>query len=169
MAVEVERKFRVAGAGWRDAVARSSLLRQGYLAQSDTCSVRVRVVDDMAWLNIKGALLGATRPEYEYAVPQLDAAEMLRSLRVGPMIEKWRHIVPFAGHHWEVDEFLGDNAGLVIAEIELDAVDEAFARPPWLGVEVTDDSRFYNSSLVRQPWSQLRTILGERNESGETP
>ncbi len=169
MAVEVERKFRVAGAGWRDAVTRSSLLRQGYLAQNDTCSVRVRVVDDRAWLNIKGAVLGAVRPEYEYALPPRDAAEMLHSLRVGPMIEKWRHIVPFAGHDWEVDEFLGDNAGLVIAEIELDAVDEAIARPPWLGIEVTDDRRFYNSSLVMQPWSQLRMILGERNGPGGTP
>jgi adenylate cyclase len=161
MPLEIERKFRVNGDGWKLAVARRTLLRQGYLANTGRASIRVRIADEQAWISVKAMVAGPARAEYEYAVPVPEAAEMLDALCERPFIEKWRHIVPVAEHEWEIDEFLGDNAGLVVAEIELRAADEDFAMPNWLGAEVTNDRRFYNSSLVRRPWPVLRLELGE--------
>lgn len=152
MPVEIERKFLVAGDGWRTAVARTELYRQGYLANSAACSIRVRLADAGAWLNIKGRVQGARRAEYEYAIPPEEAAELLELCSEG-RIEKHRHFVPHGGREWEVDEFFGDNAGLVVAEIELDHEDETLDVPPWAGAEVTDDVRYYNSSLARTPWT----------------
>jgi adenylate cyclase len=159
--VEIERKFRVRDDSWRAGVRLTERLRQGYLAQNATCSVRVRVEGERGRINVKGVVIGTTRPEFEYPLPVEDARTLLATLCQQPLIEKDRHHVPHEGHRWEIDEFLGQNAGLVIAELELSHADEPFRRPPWLGTEVTDDRRFYNSSLVNYAWSQLRRELGE--------
>lgn len=152
MAIEIERKFLLVHDGWRAAVSGSQRIRQGYLAGSATASVRVRISGDSANINIKSATLGIHRQEFEYPIPVADAAALLDSLAEGPLIEKTRYHVSHAGHIWEIDEFDGDNAGLVVAEIELSAVDEAFARPDWLGEEVSADPRYYNVALVRHPY-----------------
>lgn len=152
MGIEIERKFLLAGDGWRRAAGRSLRIRQGYLG-GERCSVRVRIDDDKATLNIKSRRLGAVRSEFEYAIPRAEAEELL-ALAAEPVLAKRRHFVEHAGALWEIDEFEGDNAGLIVAEIELDAVDAAFERPDWLGAEVTDDPRYYNVNLVREPYSR---------------
>ena len=156
MPVEIERKFLVDGDAWRSGVRRRELFRQGYLAGSDACSVRVRVAGERAWLGLKGRVQGATRLEYEYEIPLLEGNEILDTLCAEGRLEKWRHWVPHSGHEWEVDEFLGANAGLVVAELELDDEAETFARPSWLGAEVTHDVRYFNSRLASRPWPQWR-------------
>jgi len=152
MAVEIERKFLVKDASWRAAVRESRPMRQGYLGGT-RCSVRVRVAGEQAFLNIKSLELGARRLEYEVRVPVDDGQELLTHLADGPLVEKVRHHVPVGDHLWEVDEFSGDNAGLVVAEIELADEEEAFERPPWIGDEVTDDRRYYNVYLARHPYA----------------
>jgi adenylate cyclase len=154
MPLEIERKFLVEGDAWRAVVRHRELYRQGYVAGSERCSVRVRVGGDHAWLGLKGQVQGATRLEYEYAIPVGEANEILDALCEHGRVEKWRHWVPHAGHEWEVDEFLGDNSGLVVAELELSDECEPFVRPEWLGAEVTEDVRYFNSSLARQPWRE---------------
>ena len=158
MGIEIERKFLPVNDGWRAAAHRVVPMAQGYLndlALVDSgamqASVRVRIEGDAAFLNIKSRELGASRQEFEYPVPVADARALLK-LCVGGLVEKHRHYVEHAGHLWEVDEFLGDNAGLVVAEIELDDAGEAFERPDWLGVEVTDDARYYNLALASRPY-----------------
>jgi CYTH domain-containing protein len=157
MAREIERKFLVAGDGWR-AGARGVPYRQGYLsAGADArCTVRVRRAGDHAYLTIKGPAApgGTERDEYEYPIPVADAEEMLAGLCAGGRVEKVRHRVPHAGHVWEVDEFAGENAGLVLAEVELGRADEPVALPPWVGAEVTADTRYTNAALARAPWPQ---------------
>lgn len=152
MPMEIERKFLLRDEGWRQAVYEVQQLRQGYLNNEKRCSVRVRTDGGRAWLNIKSATLGAQRQEFEYEIPLAEAEQMLDSLSLKPLIEKRRHLVRVGGHVWEIDEFEGDNAGLVVAEVELDDADEAFERPDWLGEEVTHDVRYYNTSLSRQPF-----------------
>jgi adenylate cyclase len=153
MATEIERKFLVVNDGWRGAVQRRARYRQGYLASGPASSVRIRTSEDGAWLNIKGATLGVRRSEYEYPIPLTDADEMLDELCDGALIEKTRYFVEHQGKIWEIDVFDGANDGLVVAEIELDSEDEAFARPDWLGEEVSHDRRYYNVSLVNHPYS----------------
>jgi adenylate cyclase len=150
--VEIERKFLVRGDGWRRAAHDSQAMRQGYLNNEKRCSVRVRVGGGRGWLNVKSATLGASRLEFEYAIPLEDAHHMLDELCLKPLIEKVRHFVEVGGRLWEVDEFEGDNAGLVVAEIELDDAEEIFEMPDWLGEEVTHDVRYYNTSLSRRPF-----------------
>jgi len=155
VALEIERKFLLSSDAWRDLVTQSTLFRQGYLTASvegSKASVRVRVEGERGVLNVKSVRLGIQRHEYEYDIPLLDANEMLNTL-CGSVIEKTRHFVPFGAHVWEIDEFHGDNAGLIVAEIELAAVDEDFARPVWLGNEVTEDARYYNVALVNKPYN----------------
>lgn len=151
MGTEIERKFLLASDDWRHSVRRSSRLRQGYLG-GRRCSVRVRVADAKAWINIKSLELGARRDEYEYPIPLADAEAMLATLVEGPVLSKTRHLVEHSGSTWEIDEFDGDNAGLVVAEIELEALDQPFARPGWLGREVTELPRYYNVRLVQHPY-----------------
>jgi len=155
MAKEIERKFLVSGDGWRPG-ARGIQYRQGYLsAGADAvCTVRARVAGERAWLTIKGRAAGGARDEYEYPIPVADAAEMLERLRAGGLVEKLRYRVPFAGHTWEVDEFIGENAPLVVAEVELDKIDAAVTLPPWVGLEVTYDPRYTNAALARHPYSR---------------
>lgn len=156
MATEIERKFLVRDDSWRGAARGSRYYRQGYLATTARCSVRVRIEDGAATLNVKGATPGVTRAEYEYPLPREDALQMLDALCEGGMIEKTRYFVPHGAHTWEVDVFEGENAGLVVAEIELGAEDEAFERPAWVGEEVSDDLRYYNARLARHPYRQWR-------------
>lgn len=155
MAVEIERKFLLSGDGWRASVAHSQRLIQGYLAPAGggACSVRVRIGGDAAWLNIKSAVAGVERAEFEYAIPRPDAEQMLGRFCRG-VVEKIRHHVPHAGRMFEVDEFGGDNAGLIVAELELEAADAPFERPAWLGREVSDKSRYYNLHLLDYPYSR---------------
>ena len=153
MGVEIERKFLVAGDAWRRDVTALRTLRQGYLSSGATPAVRIRTDGQTAWLTIKTGGQGVIRAEFEYSIPVSDAEELLKACD-GRVIGKVRHIVPHGGHQWEIDVFDGKNAGLVLAEIELDAEHEEFVRPPWIGTEVTGDPRYYNSSLAAQPMAQ---------------
>ena len=128
------------------------MLRQGYLANTARASVRVRLDGEEGWLSVKSMRGGMTRDEYEVEIARTDAQEMLERLCEGFTIEKWRHLVDYAGHTWEVDEFLAENAGLIIAELELPAEDTPFERPAWLGAEITDEERFYNVRLSQKPF-----------------
>ena len=150
MGIEIERKFLVVGDAWREAPA--TQYAQGYPNRDKQRTVRVRIVQDRAWLTVKGVSVGATRAEFEYAIPVADAGQLL-ALCDGPIVRKTRRVVEHAGSRWEIDEFQGDNAGLVVAEIELPAEDAAFERPAWLGAEVTHDARYFNSSLATCPYS----------------
>lgn len=157
MAIEIERKFLVNGSAWRSRVQRSRSIRQGYLAgDRGRASVRVRLDQVEARLNIKAAVVGTTRAEYDYPLPQADARELLETLCVA-CLEKTRHYVEHQGQTWEIDEFGGDNAGLIVAEIELASADAAFARPDWLGEEVTEQRRYYNHALALQPYNTWAT------------
>jgi adenylate cyclase len=153
MAVEIERKFLLADDRWRAAIEHSERLAQGYLGGS-RASVRVRIGGGRAWLNIKARVRGAARLEFEYPIPLADGEQLLAELCEPGRIDKVRHHVRHAGALWEIDEFGGANAGLVVAEIELDAVDSAFERPAWLGREVTDQARYYNVALAERPYAQ---------------
>ena len=150
MGIEIERKFLVVGDAWRQAPA--TAYAQGYLNRDKQRTVRVRIVEDAAWLTVKGPSAGATRAEFEYAIPLADARALL-ALCDGPLVRKRRRVVVHAGATWEIDEFEGDNAGLVVAEIELGSEDAAFEPPPWLGAEVTYDPRYFNSNLAAAPYS----------------
>lgn len=150
MALEIERKFLVQGTAW--ATANGRRLTQGYLNRDKRRTVRVRVDGELGYLTIKGESVGATRTELEYPIPVADAQALL-DLCDGPLIDKTRHTVVHAGMVWEVDEFHGDNQGLVVAEVELTHEAQAFESPPWLGVEVTHDARYFNSALVNHPYS----------------
>src|SRR5690606_32751220 len=131
---------------------RSVRMRQGYLSRAPGRTVRVRIEDDRAFLTIKGRASGLARPEFEYEIPLADASALLE-MADGPLVEKVRHYVPFGGLVWEVDEFFGDNEGLVVAEVELSCEDQAFEKPDFVGAEVTSDPRYLNSRLAVEPYS----------------
>jgi len=150
--VEIERKFLLAGDAWR-ALGVPVLLRQGYLSLDPERTVRVRIEGELGTITIKGVSVGATRGEWEYPIPLLDAAELLERLCQPPLVEKYRRRIDFAGHIWEVDEFIGANLGLVVAEIELASEEQCFDKPDWIGAEVTGDRRYFNSSLISRPFS----------------
>lgn len=154
MAEEIERKFLLRSDAWRAEVGDSVHIVQGYLARGERSAVRVRVQGELAQINIKHSLDGIHRLEYEYPIPPQDAREILQQVALRPLIEKTRHHVRRGRHLWEIDEFHGENAGLIVAEIELDAADEVFERPSWLGQEVSQDARYYNSNLSRRPYTQ---------------
>jgi Uncharacterized protein conserved in bacteria len=160
MGIEIERKFLLASDDWRGAVERSERIAQGYLigAQalrdgSARASVRARLAGEQAWLNIKAATAGIERAEFEYAIPVSDARALLSTLCDG-VLEKIRHHVRVDGVLFEIDEFLGDNSGLIVAEVELPAVDAPFPRPAWLGREVSTLTRYYNVNLIAHPYRQ---------------
>ena len=153
MAIEIERKFLVCDDRWRSQADKGSHYRQGYLSHDPRRCVRIRATDDRAWLNIKCATSPIRRLEYEYPVPLEDAQEMLNMLHNDDCVDKVRYRVRHGRHVWEVDVFEGANAGLVVAEIELDDEDEFFDRPEWLGREVSDDPRYYNMNLAKQPYT----------------
>ena len=153
MPVEIERKFLVQGDAWR-CLAAGSYYRQGYLSTVAARTVRVRVVGDTGFLTIKGVTVNATRAEYEYVIPVQDAHAMLDGLCERPLIEKTRYRIEHQGLVWEVDEFTGENAGLLLAEVELDSADQAITLPDWVGQEVTGEPRYYNANLIANPFSQ---------------
>ena len=162
MGIEIERKFLLVDDGWRAAAHKVVPMAQGYLndlAMVDSgamqTSVRVRIEGESAFLNIKSREAGPSRQEFDYEI-LLAFARALLARCVGGKIDKRRHYVQHAGHLWEIDEFHGDNAGLVVAEIELGSVDESFAKPDWLGVEATHAQRYYNLALASRPYSQWR-------------
>ncbi len=173
MGIEIERKFLLAADDWREQIERSERIAQGYLIGtralrdgSARASVRVRVSGAQAWLNVKAARVGIERAEFDYPIPVADAEAMLAELSDGAL-EKVRHHVHVDGTLFEIDEFLGDNAGLIVAEVELPSVDAAFPRPAWLGVEVSGLVRYYNTSLVERPyaaWSAEERAAGDAGE-----
>lgn len=154
MATEIERKFLVEPALWRADPAGGTTYRQGYLSVDPDRVVRVRVAGEAGTLTIKGRTTGIARPEFEYAIPVAEARTMLDTLCLRPTVEKVRYRVLFSGRVWEVDVFAGDNAGLITAEVELPSADAPFARPPWLGREVSHDARYFNANLARHPYGE---------------
>ncbi|ARQ02273.1 CYTH domain-containing protein [Pseudorhodoplanes sinuspersici] len=152
MSFEIERKFLVRGDDWRKLTQRHIKIRQAYLASNSKNSIRVRIKDDKtATLTVKSKPSSLRRLELEYPVPLLEAEAMMQ-LRQGAVIEKIRHVVPWDDLEWEVDVFLGSNAGLIIAEIELDSEHQQFRMPAWIGREITGQLQYYNSALVTQPY-----------------
>jgi adenylate cyclase len=153
MAQEIERKFLLKSDSWR-AGAQGTMYRQGYLNSVKERTVRIRTVDDKAFLTIKGVTVGATRAEYEYPIPVADCNAMLDTLAEKPLIEKKRYKIRRGDLTWEIDEFFGENKGLIVAEVELESEDQAFEKPDWVGEEVTGDPRYFNANLIRHPYSK---------------
>ena len=156
MAIEIERKFTLKNSDWKNLVESSRRIRQGYLVSGlepdQPSSVRVRISDKRASLNIKSVRLAIERHEFEYTIPLDEAEYLLEHLCKPHLVEKTRHIVMYGGHRWEIDIFEGINQGLEIAELELPSVDTVFDLPPWIGTEVSDDPRYYNIHLVEHPY-----------------
>lgn len=155
MPKEIERKFLVNNSEFKN-LSRGILIRQGFLSSDKERVVRIRIIEDKAYITIKGLSIGATRSEFEYEIPLNDAAVILNELCKKPIIEKYRYRINFGNSIWEVDEFMGLNAGLIIAEIELEHENQTFDIPDWIGKEVTDDPRYYNSNLIRNPFTQWK-------------
>jgi adenylate cyclase len=151
MGKEIERKFLVTDESFR-SLANGTKYRQGYLNSTKERVVRVRTIDDKGFLTIKGITVGATRVEYEYEIPTAEATAMLDDLCEKPLIEKNRYKITFDEFIWEVDEFFGENQGLVVAEVELENEDQPFTKPEWIGEEVTGDPRYFNSNLIQHPY-----------------
>ena len=151
MGIEIERKFLLTGTTWKN-LAPGTSYRQGYLNSIKERTVRVRTIDDKGFLTIKGISVGATRVEYEYEIPFDDAENLLNELCEKPIIEKNRYKITHGGFVWEIDEFFGENEGLVVAEIELESEDQTFEKPEWVGEEVTGDPRYFNSNLIKNPF-----------------
>ncbi|OKH18922.1 CYTH domain-containing protein [[Limnothrix rosea] IAM M-220] len=153
MAQEIERKFLVIGDRWR-GLAEGIYYRQGYLQRQPERTVRVRLAGEQGILTIKGKTTGISRLEYEYSIPKADAITMLDHLGDRPQVEKKRYRIPLGDFIWEIDEFFGENTGLIVAEIELQFENQPFPLPPWIGLEVTHLSRYYNANLVSHPFCQ---------------
>jgi len=153
MGTEIERKFLVVGDIFKQ-MAKGTRYRQGYLNSTKERVVRVRTIDDKGYLTVKGITTGASRLEYEYEIPVPDADAMLDELCEKPIIEKNRYKIQTGSLVWEVDEFFGDNAGLVVAEVELESEAQAFQKPEWVGAEVTGDPRYFNSNLIQHPYTR---------------
>ena len=152
MGKEIERKFLVKGDTWR-AQAHGKRYRQGYLSTVKERTVRARVAGEQGFLTIKGITVGAARAEYEYQIPLADANEILDRLCERPIVEKTRYCIPQDDIVWEIDEFEGDNRGLIVAEVELKDEHQSYPKPDWLGEEVTGDPRYFNSNLVAKPFT----------------
>ncbi|MFA5701036.1 MAG: CYTH domain-containing protein [Desulfuromonas sp.] len=153
MAIEIERKFLLKTDSWRAHVQSKSRIIQGYISVNPTATVRVRLTAAGAFLTLKGKRHNYCATEFEYPIPAQDGAAMLKQMNLCPPIDKWRHQINYAGNKWVIDEFSGANAGLIIAEIELETATAEFARPPWLGLEVSDDPRYFNANLAQQPYT----------------
>jgi adenylate cyclase len=153
MSFEIERKFLVRGDDWRRLVSSHTAIRQAYLASNGKLSTRIRIRGDgAATLTIKSRPADLRRLELEYPIPVLQA-EALMQLREGSVIEKTRHVVSYGDLTWEIDVFSGENLGLIIAEVELNDIDQKIEMPDWIGREVTAQPQYYNSFLVQQPFS----------------
>lgn len=154
MAVEIERKFLLRHDGWRSQVSESACIRRGYLALNDKNSVRVRLDENNATINLKSAMVRRQRLEFEYSIPEQDGNEILDRLCLAPLIEKTRHHVPAEKLLWEIDEFHGANEGLIVTEVALGDPDQPIEFPARIGREVTEELRYYNMRLVSHPFSQ---------------
>ena len=152
MALEIEKKFLVAEDVWRNE--QGTMYRQGYLNSEKRRNVRVRIIEDKGYLTVKGMARGAVRAEYEYDIPKHEAEAMLNDLCEKPLIEKRRYKIKYKGHLWEVDEFFGENKGLILAEVELGREDENLIIPEWIGEEVTGDPKYFNSNLIHHPYNK---------------
>jgi adenylate cyclase len=153
MGVEIERKFLVKGTDWKNE-GQARFYQQGYLCTDPDGTVRVRRVEEEGYITIKGKSTGASRSEYEYPIPYPDAVELLDHLCKKPLIEKLRYKLVYDGLVWEIDEFQGENAGLVVAEVELSNENQAINLPPWVGLEVTSEEKYYNVNLFKHPFSR---------------
>ncbi len=156
MATEIERKFLVIGDNWKKG-AEGVLYRQGYLSIDKDRTVRVRIAGDQAYMTVKGRSVGIARAEFEYAIPVDDARDMLDSLCLKPLIEKVRYTVLYRQLRWEIDEFLGQNLGLMVAEVELNHIGQQVDLPDWVGADVSADPRYFNSSLIAHPYRSWLT------------
>jgi adenylate cyclase len=156
MPKEIERKFLVKSNLYK-SLGKADYLHQGFLSTEKERVVRVRIKGEMAWITIKGISEGASRAEFEYEIPKEDAQFLLENLCISPTIEKYRYKINIEGFTWEVDEFLGENEGLVIAEIELEEEGQEFPKPEWIGQEVTGDPRYYNANLVTNPFKNWKS------------
>lgn len=152
MALEIERKFLVKEGVWRNE--KGTKYRQGYLNSAKERTVRVRIIDGKGYLTIKGISRGAVREEYEYDIPRAEAEAMLNNLCEKPLIEKLRYKIKFKGLVWEVDEFFGENQGLIVAEVELESEDQTVIIPEWVGEEVTGDPKYFNANLIHHPYNR---------------
>ena len=152
MALEIERKFLVKEGAWRNE--KGTTYRQGYLNSAKERTVRVRIIDDKGYLTVKGISRGAVRVEYEYEIPRAEAKAMLDDLCEKPLIEKMRCKIEFKGFVWEVDEFFGENQGLLVAEVELESEEQIFVKPEWVGEDVTGDPKYFNANLIHHPYSK---------------
>lgn len=152
MAFEIERKFLLEEGAWRNE--KGTKYCQGYLSSVKERTVRVRIIDDKGYLTVKGISRGAVRVEFEYEIPGAEAEAMLVDLCEKPLIEKMRYKIAFKGLVWEADEFLGENQGLLVAEVELESEDQSFVKPEWVGEEVTGDPKYFNANLIHHPYSK---------------
>jgi len=152
MALEIEKKFLVTEDVWRNE--QGTMYRQGYLNSEKRRNVRVRTIEDKGYLTVKGMARGAVRVEYEYDIPKAEAEAMLNDLCEKPLIEKRRYKIKCKEHVWEVDEFFGENKGLILAEVELESEDEKLIIPEWIGEEVTGDPKYFNSNLIHHPYNK---------------
>lgn len=155
MHLEIERKFLVKDQRWKALIQEEYAIQQGYLSTEEECAVRVRIKKNAAFITIKGPRENAVRPEFEYEIPLNDAKALIR-LSKGSIIKKTRFSVNHQSQIWEIDQFEGDNQGLVIAEIELNEADEEIQLPSWIGAEVTQDERYYNHSLANNPYKNWK-------------
>ncbi len=153
MGREIERKFLLKSDVWR-ALVKGTPYRQGYLNSAKERTVRIRTVGEQAFLTIKGITVGNTRTEYEYPIPFDECNAMLDRLAEKPLIEKTRYKIPYGGLVWEIDEFFGENQGLTVAEVELTSEQQVFEKPAWVGDEVSGDPRYFNSNLIKHPFTQ---------------
>ena len=153
MGIEIERKFLIKDKTWRPPVP-GKKYRQGYLSSVPERSVRIRIVDELGYLTIKGISKGASRLEYQYDIPVAEAKVMLAELCEKPIIDKIRYTLEYKGLTWEIDRFFGDNEGLYIAEVELAREDQDIIKPQWVGKEVTEDPRYYNVNLIKNPYGK---------------
>ncbi|TGL58729.1 CYTH domain-containing protein [Leptospira sarikeiensis] len=155
--MEIERKFLVKNSDYRKE-GKASLISQGYLNSDKNRTVRVRINSNRGFITIKSKTVGISREEFEYEIPLIDAEEMINNICEKPIIKKLRYLVHFHGNIWEIDEFLEDNEGLIVAEIELQSEDGSFDKPEWVGEEVSNDPRYFNSSLIKKPFKEWSNI-----------
>ena len=153
MPTEIERKFLLKNDSWKQQVEKSTVLKQGYLNSHAQRTVRIRIAGNLAFLTIKSKSEGISRQEFEYEIP-VSEAESLLQICEQPLIEKTRHLVTIQNHTWEIDVFEGENKGLILAEIELNSETEIFEKPDWIGQEVSEDNRYYNSQLIQHPFAK---------------
>jgi adenylate cyclase len=157
MGIEIERKFMVDHKKWGALKKPAGThYHQGYLLDHSNCTIRVRIAGAYGFITIKGSSLGISRKEFEYKIPAADASELIKEF-AGSSVEKIRYKIKFAGKLWEIDEFMGDNKGLIMAEIELKSENEEFEKPGWITCEVSDDGRYYNSNLAKNPFKNWGT------------